>query len=136
MPAWSVVTRPHVLAAVREYDDLGDREVIRRYGLRRDVTATLWHDGREHDARAVLAVAYFHATGTPARPDELADADAVRTLTDLGFDVVVDEEALAAKPRRSRAPRPKPAAAREPAPKVCPSCHMALPASGTCDFCD
>lgn len=57
MPASSVVTRPHVLAAVKEYDDLGDREVVRRYGLRRDVTATLWHGGREHDARAVLAVA-------------------------------------------------------------------------------
>ena len=138
MPAWSVVTRPHVLAALKEYDDLGDREFLRRYGFRRDVTATLWHGGREHDAKAVLGAAYFHATGTPALPAELADAEqqALAALTGLGFDGVVDEEAQAAKPRRPRTVKPRPAAARETAPKVCPTCHMALPASGICDFCD
>lgn len=138
MPAWSVVTRPHVLAALKEYDDLGDREFLRRYGYRRDLTSTLWHDGKEHDAKAVLGVAYYHATGTPARPDELSDTEegAVKVLTSLGFDVVVDEEALAKKPRRSRTVKPKPAAAREATPKVCPTCHIALPASGICDFCD
>ena len=62
---------------------------------------------------------------------------AAKVLTDLGFDVVVDEEALAAeKPRRAKSAKPKPAAARDTAPKVCPTCHMALPASGVCDFCD
>ena len=140
MPAWSVVTRPHVLAALKEYDDLGDREFLRRYGYRRDATATLWHGGKEHDAKAVLGVACYHATGAPARPGDLSDAeeDALKVLADLGFDVVVDEEARALKPRRPRTVKARPTAAprRESAPKVCPTCHMALPASGVCDFCD
>ncbi len=82
---------------------------------------------------------YLLATGTAARSDELSEGidGAAKVLADLGFDVVVDEEALATeKPRRAQPAKPKPAAARDTAPKVCPTCHMALPASGVCDFCD
>jgi len=45
----------------------------------------------------------------------------------------------ARSPRAPRAPRAsKPAAPKkvEAAPRVCPSCFMALPASGQCDYCD
>ncbi len=84
-------------------------------------------------------MAYLHATGIAARSDEFSGGKdgAAKVLTDLGFDVVVDEEALAAeKPKRVKPAKPKPAAARDVKPKVCPTCHMALPASGVCDFCD
>lgn len=42
--------------------------------------------------------------------------------------------------RTTRTPRPKTAAAQqavkaEPAPKICPTCFTALPATGRCDFC-
>jgi hypothetical protein len=139
MPDWNLVSRSHVLAAMKEYDNLGSREFLRRYGFGRAKASTLWHQGQEYDPQAVLGVAYLHATGTAARADELSDGQdgAAKVLTDLGFDVVVDEEALAAeKPKRVKPSKPKPAAAREVKPKVCPTCHMALPASGVCDFCD
>ncbi len=138
MPQWSAVTRAHVLAALKEYDDLGDREFLRRYGFRRAKASALWHGGREYDPRAVLGAAAFHAIGTAAAGDDLSgDEDAaVNALRGLGFDVVVDEEALAAqKPRRARPVKARPATPRDAAPKVCPTCHMALPASGICDFC-
>ena len=139
MPDWNLVSRSHVLAAMKEYDNLGSREFLRRYGFGRATAYTLWHQGQEYDPKAILGVALLHATGTAARADEISDGKdgAAKVLTDLGFDVVVDEEALAAeKPRRTKTVKPKPAAAREAAPRVCPTCHMALPASGVCDFCD
>ena len=78
----------------------------------------------------------LEAPPVSALSDKSVDG-AAKVLTDLGFDVVVDEEALAAeKPKRVKPAKPKPAAARDVKPKVCPSCHMALPASGVCDFCD
>lgn len=140
MPDWSLVSRSHVLAALREYDDLGSREFLRRYGFGRATAYTLWHQGKEYDPRAVVGAAYLHATGSVARVDEIPGGEdgATKVLTDLGFDVVVDELELAAtKPRRAKAVKPKKtAASRDTAPKVCPTCHMALPASGVCDFCD
>jgi hypothetical protein len=131
MPEWSLVDRSHVLRALGEYDSLGDREFLRRYGFRRSVACTLWHRGREYDARAVLGVACMYATGTPATPAELSGR------TD-GVDVVVDEEAVAGERPRRSAPRTRRTGAggSTAALKVCPTCHMALPASGVCDFCD
>lgn len=139
MPDWSLVSRSHVRAAMQECDDLGSREFLRRYGFGRATAYTLWHQGQEYDSKAILGVALLHATGRAARPDEFSGGKdgAAKVLTDLGFDVVVDEEAAAAeKPRRTKVAKPKPAAPREAIPKVCPTCHIALPASGVCDFCD
>jgi len=140
MPDWSLVNRAHVLGAVAEYDSLGDREFLRRYGFRRSAVSTLWHGGHEYDSKAVLGVAYLHATGTPATPTEFSGGQdgAAKVLGDLGFDVVVDEDAAAAERPRGTAPRKRRpgTGAAAPALKVCPTCHMALPASGVCDFCD
>lgn len=141
MPDWSTVSRSHVLAALHEYDQLGSREFLRRYGFGRATAYTLWHQGREYDPVAILGVAFYRATGRTAPPGELSgdQGGTARTLSELGFDVVVDEEALAAaKPRRAKTtkPKPKPAASRQAETKVCGTCHMAVPASGVCDFCD
>lgn len=138
MPEWSPVDRSHVLAALEEHDRLGSREFLSRYGFRRTHAYTLWHRGEEYDAAAVLGVAYLHATGRPATRDDVPGGagGAATALVDLGFDVVVDEEAATltrtrATPRaEARAPRP------EPVVSVCPRCHVALPATGVCDFCD
>ena len=110
MPDWSVVTRAHVLNALAEHDQLGDREFLRRYGFGRAHAYVLWHSGRDYDSQAISGVAYLHATGQVLTPRELAserDASA-RVLTGLGFDVVVDEE-LAAQQPAPRPPAPKPA---------------------------
>ena len=139
MPDWNLVSPSHVLVAMEEYDQLGAREFLRRYGFGRETAYTLWHRGEEYDPKAILGAAYFHATGTAARSDEFSGGEdgAAKVLTELGFDVAVDVEALAAeKPRRTKTVKRKPAATREVKPKVCPTCHMALPASGICDFCD
>lgn len=168
MPDWDLVSRPHVIAAMQEYDRLGDREFLRRYGFGRSKAYTVWHGGQEYDSKAIVGAAYFHATGQPPRPDDFpgGETGAAKTLERLGFDVVVDEEELdalrrkpvrvapakkAAQPREPKAPKapkpPKPVKKAAPKrtaaevaagamPKVCPSCYMALPASGVCDFCD
>ncbi len=138
MPHWNVVSRSHVLAAMKEYDNLGSKEFLQRYGFGRATAYTVWHQGQEYDSKAILGVALLHATGTAARSDEFSGGKdgAAKVLTELGFDIVVDEEALVAeKPRRAKPAKTKPVAARNMTPKVCPTCHMALPASGVCDFC-
>ena len=139
MPDWNLVTRAHVLAAIADYDRLGSREFLRRHGFGRARSYMLWHHGQEYDSLAILGVAYLHATGGALTPADFSagEAGAAAVLRDLGFDVVAQEEPVAPTPRRTA-----PAKARRTAPaasdsvKVCPTCHMALPASGVCDFCD
>jgi hypothetical protein len=138
MPDWNAVGRSHVLAAIAECDRLGSKEFLRRHGFGRARTYMLWHRGEEYDAQPILGVAYLHATGRPATSEELPDGEsgAAEVLRDLGFDVVAQEEATPASPRKAAKPKPRKTAAKASAVKVCPTCHMALPASGVCDFCD
>lgn len=139
MPDWTRVEKQHVLTALNDYDRLGDREFLRRFGFGRARAHTLWHRGNEYDVPAVLGAAYLHATGhAPSRSDLAGDeAGAAKTLADLGFDIAVDEEAaeqLRVRTPPARKTAPKPAVAKPV--NVCSRCHMALPASGQCDFCD
>jgi hypothetical protein len=153
MPDWNLVGKQHVLAAIAECDRLGSREFLQRYRFGRAHASTLWHRGQEYDSKAILGVAYLHATGRAATSDEFSAGEdgASKVLAGLGFDVVVDEEALAAerKPRARKATSApaKPArtarstsrrttAKPEDRVKVCPTCFMALPATGICDNCD
>ncbi len=173
MPDWSQVSRTHVLQAMEEYDRIGDREFLRRYGFGRSRIYTVWSKGQEYDSTAILGAAYFHATGTPAGPGDFSGGEkgAATVLEEKGFDVAVNEvEAAAEELRAARRPapratttsgrtttkrataagttatkaakatasRPKPrkTAAAAPVLKICPTCNMALPASGVCDFCD
>ena len=153
MPDWSLVGKQHVLAAIAECDRLGSRDFLQRYRFGRAHASTVWHRGQEYDSKAILGVAYLRATGRAATADEFAGGEegAARVLTQLGFDVVIDEEALAAekrprvrksatptaaKPRRPAAKPRRPAAKPDERVKVCPTCFMALPATGICDTCD
>lgn len=140
MPDWTLVDRPHILAAMAEHDRLGPKEFLRRHGFRRSVSYTLWQRGQEYDAPAVLGAAYLQATGRPATWAEVrSDAEATaKALTGLGFDVVVEEQPVAPKrsPRKVAASPTRKRAAEPPAVKLCPRCHVAVPASGICDFCD
>lgn len=162
MSDWSLVTRSHVMAALAEHDRLDAREFHRRYGIPRSKAHTMWHHGNEYDPVAVLGVAHLHATGRVATAADVGgEQAAARVLTGLGFDVVVDDEALEAleraqakaparrttsrsagaprPPARSSTPRSAPTrrpAKQEVAPKICPTCYTALPATGRCDFCE
>ncbi len=137
MADWNLVTRAHVLAAIAEGDRLGSRDFLARYGVRGAHTHKLWHRGEEYDATAILGVAYLQATGRPASRDELTGAEdgGAKVLIDLGFDVVAEEQPVT--PARTRkAAAPKRTAKAEPVFKICPTCQMALPATGVCDNCD
>lgn len=164
MPDWTLVTRSHVLAALAEYDRVGSRDFLSRYRFGRSRVSTVWHNGEEYDSKAILGVAYLHATGRAATTDEFSGGEtgAVDVLRNLGFDVVIDQQELDAEERRRQArpvrtasattpraartpaaPRAKKAAAaparKKPAEvpvKICPTCYTALPATGICDFCD
>jgi hypothetical protein len=166
MPDWSLVRAEHVRAAMAECDRLGSREFLARNHFGRGHAWTMWDHGTEYDPSAILGVAYLHATGTAATRDDLRyDLDAAsRVLSGLGFDVVVDEEAVALRPaprkaaakkvtvpRAAAAPRApavkaaprkvvpatrRPTTSPEPVAKICPTCYMALPATGICDTCD
>jgi len=140
MPDWNLVGKQHVLAAIAECDRLGSREFLQRYRFGRAHASTLWHNGQEYDSKAIVGVAYLHATGRAATSDEFSGGQdgAAKVLAELGFDVVVDEEALATEKPRTRKVTPSRSrrTTAEPQVKVCPRCHMALPATGLCDNCD
>jgi hypothetical protein len=94
MSEWSEVTADHVREAIGECDELGKREFLARYRFGRARDATVWYEGEEYDARALLGLAYLRATGDTVPKEEFAtggEDGAVRRLKALGFDVVVDE---------------------------------------------
>ena len=118
-------------------DRLGSRDFVSRYGFRNAHAYRLWHRGDEYDATAVLGVAYLHATGRPATWDGLhrRQDGAAKQLTDLGFDVVVEEQSVTTTRTRAAAPA-KRVAKPERVFTICPRCQMALPSTGICDNCD
>jgi hypothetical protein len=138
MPDWNLVTRQHVLAAIAECDQLGSREFLQRYHFGRAPAYTLWHGGQEYDSKAILGVAYLHATGRAATSDEFSGGKdgAAMVLAERGFDIVVDEELAAQEAPRRVAPARSRRSVAEPQVKICPRCFMALPATGVCDNCD
>jgi hypothetical protein len=158
MPDWNLVTRAHVLAAIQECDRVGSRDFLQRYKFGRAGSSSLWHGGQEYDSNAILGVAYLRASGMAPTKDDFAGGKdgAAKVLLDLGFDVVVTEDdpvtttkpaarsaAKSAGTPAAKAPAPRKVTsartrrtAPEPAVKLCPTCHMALPATGVCDFCD
>ena len=164
MPDWSQVRSDHVMTAIQEHDRLGSRDFLGRYGYRRSHSATLWHRGSEYDPGAILGAAFEHATGQSVTGKTSgAESDAVSALTGLGFDVVTEEppvlpsrrkaapvasatpdqvapdEVTGKKATATRAAKKAPAkkvAVPEPVVRLCPRCHVAVPATGVCDFCD
>ncbi len=99
MSDWSRVDRSHVLTAIAECDRLGSREFLSRYRFGRAKASSVWHGGQEYDSKAILGLALLHATGRPATKADFSAGEgaASRLLTGMGFDVVVDEEALEAE---------------------------------------
>ncbi|NCT92584.1 hypothetical protein GXB85_16745 [Cellulomonas sp. APG4] len=146
MATFSSVTKQHVLTAIAEHDERGAEAFCALYGFTPSSDSTIVHEGRRYDTRAVLAVAHRHATGRLATPEEFRSSlqAAVGVLQRRGFEVVGPAAARTAPARASstRTPRTassRPAArrttTREDTPSICPTCSMALPATGVCDMC-
>jgi hypothetical protein len=142
---FSSVTRTHILQAIAEHDARGGEEFLSVYGFEPLPGYGIVHEGSRYDLRAVLAVAHRHATGRLATPEEFASslAAAVAILRKRGFEVVGPPTPVRAAPTRATAGSRPVRATRAPtrvtrqevAPSICPTCSMALPATGICDDC-
>ena len=152
MATFSSVRQQHILQALAEYDARGGEEFLDVYGFTPSDDCPLVHLGRSYDSRAVLGVAHRFATGRIATPEEVESGfdGAVAILRRRGFTVSEPYSAprrtapttsrtARATTRRasaaSRTPTRGVSTAPERTPTICPTCSMALPATGVCDNC-
>ena len=143
------IDRPHVLTAIETWDKAGGANyMLVRGGVS---THVLLHGGREYDAAAIAGIAHGLATGRTLTPADIpgGSAGASKALTRLGFDIRDDSPPAPQRvpgtrsttPRTPRAAttrtttsRPR-VAASDRVDKLCPTCFLALPATGICDNC-
>lgn len=147
MATFSAVTRQHILQAMAEHDTRGAEDFLGVYGYTQTTGSTFDHDGRRYPSLAIVGVAHRFATGRLASVDEFHGGDAAveALLRRRGFELPEPAGAPAPAARRTRAaaaPRTRSAApakpravAREEVITLCPTCSMALPATGVCDYC-
>ena len=144
------IDRPHVLTAIETWDKAGGANyMLVRGGVS---THVLVHGGREYDAAAIAGIAHGLATGRTLTPADIPGgaAGASKALTRLGFEIRDDSPPAPQRvpgtrtttPRTPRAgatrstppSRPR-VAASDRVDKLCPTCFLALPATGICDNC-
>lgn len=150
MATFSSLTRNHVLQAIAEHDSRGAEEFLALYHFEPLPGYAVVHEGGRYDLRAVVGVAHRIATGRLATAEEFASSmDAVvGILRRRGFEVVEPASAARATARASAARATRstratratrtttPRTTRQETPAaICPTCSMALPATGICDDC-
>lgn len=59
------LTRPAVLAALAEYDAIGQAAFLQKYGFKPARTYKLWHDGKAYDSKAIAGAAFGFLPGNP-----------------------------------------------------------------------
>lgn len=148
---FSSISRQHVLDSIAEHDQMGAEGFLAAHGFSPSPDAQILHEGQRYDARAILAVAHRRATGRLATPEEFRSSldQALTILSRRGFEVAGPTAARRAPvsraartpgaPKAPRAPRAAPQRKLKPEdipPALCPTCFMALPATGRCDSCD
>ncbi len=146
------IDRPHVLTAIETWDAAGGGN----YMLVRGGASThvLLHHGREYDAAAIAGIAHGLATGRTLTAADIpgGSAAASKALVRLGFDIRDDSPPVAERvpgtrtttprtprattPRATTVSRPRVAASDRIVDKLCPTCFIAMPATGICDQCD
>jgi hypothetical protein len=148
------IDRDHVLTAMETWDAAGGANyMLVRGGVS---THVLVHHGREYDAAAIAGIAHGLATGRTLTPADIpgGSAGASKALTRLGFDIRDDSPPSERVPgtrsatrtatsrtrstatRSTGTPRPARVAATDKPVNLCPTCFLALPATGICDNCD
>lgn len=88
------ITRSAVLAAIAEYDQVGQEAFLSRYGFDRARLYVLVHDGKSYDSKAVVGAAHGYLPGKAAlvaREFSGGEATVGRLLRKLGFTVHVGE---------------------------------------------
>lgn len=89
--ALSDLTDPEaVLAAVREYEEVGRQEFLTKYGFGPAREYFLEYNGRLYDSKAIAGAAHGYQTGTPLLASEFSGGDATVAplLEALGFTVI------------------------------------------------
>ena len=91
MPLSELTDQNAVLSAIREYDSLGPREFLLKYGYASARRYRLVHNGKSYDLKAIAGAAFgfqFPDRG-PLRSDQFSGGDAtVRPiLENLGFQI-------------------------------------------------
>ena len=88
-PDWSKVGQDDVMSAIAEYDRLGADQFFAEHGFAPTTTYELLLNERRYPPKAVLGVAYEHATGQRLASGDFegGKAGAVRVLGALGFTV-------------------------------------------------
>ena len=85
----SNVTRQGVLAAMAEYDALGQKPFLAKYGFKPARTYRVWYDGKPYDSKAIVGAAFGYLPGNPPplRYDEFSGGViyVVPILEKLGF---------------------------------------------------
>jgi 5-methylcytosine-specific restriction protein A len=85
---WNV-TRPAVLAAIAEYDEIGETAFLKKYGYKQARRYRMWHDGRPYASKALVGAAfgYLRSNPPPLRYDEFSGGIiyVVPVLEKLGF---------------------------------------------------
>lgn len=131
-----------------EHDTRGAEDFLGVYGYTETSGSTFEHEGRRYPSLAVVGVAHRFATGRLPSADEFHGGDqAVEALLRRrGFELPEPAGAArAAAPARARSAAPRARTATSVKPRVvpreevitlCPTCSMALPATGRCDYCD
>ena len=86
------IGREQVLAAIAEYDRLGQDEFLATHGFHPAREYLLVHDGNHYDSKAIVGVAHGYLNGQRAlKASEFSGGEATvgRLLRDLGFAVQV-----------------------------------------------
>lgn len=84
------VTRPSVLAAITEFDELGQSEFLRRHGFGEARNFRLVYHGRFYDSKAIVGVAYGYATGQIVDNSQFSGGLATVAECLRGLGLVVD----------------------------------------------
>lgn len=83
------LTRPAVLAALAEYDTIGQAAFLQKYGFKPAQKYRLWHDGKAYDSKAIAGAAFGYLPGNPPplRYDEFSGGQVyvVPVMEKLGF---------------------------------------------------
>lgn len=85
----ALTSRDAVLAAMVEYDSLGQAAFLSKYGFGEARSYFLVHDGKEYDSKAITGVAYKNQHGTLLGAHDFSGGEATvrRKLRSLGFEV-------------------------------------------------
>jgi 5-methylcytosine-specific restriction protein A len=94
------ITRDSVLAAMAEYDELGQEAFLDKYGFHPARSYLLVHDDRSYDSKAIVGVAHGHLPGRqPLTPGEFSGREATvgRLLRRFGFTLQVGDDLTPAR---------------------------------------